>query len=316
MRHQDSTYWGLKLWLAKHGCSRFKLVNHSLMCTCPFHEETNPSFGIVADTSGKLVFKCFACQVRGSLKHLVNHLEGSWVNPTFFKHEIGQGSPILDLDEFLKDKDKFHNHKENFPEEVLDKFNFLSPYWSKRGIQDSTVKFFKLGWDRSKFSVSIPMREVKSQMLAGVCFRYTDCLPDFPADLLPKIRKQRFYQLPGSSPNRSFFGQETICNFANPVYLFESALDAANYWQRTAYQSLARWGTNLLTKLQRDYLQQFSEILIVADNDEHGIGQQNAKALQSQLLQIVRCKILTVQNHKDYTEAIENGVENPILESI
>lgn len=45
-----------------------------LLCLCPFHVESNPSFSVHAETG---VFRCFSCGVHGSIVQLISHLRAT-----------------------------------------------------------------------------------------------------------------------------------------------------------------------------------------------------------------------------------------------
>lgn len=298
-------YGALKTWLRRHGSRRFKVVSGKLMCTCPFHEENNPSFGILMDQQGRGWFKCFSagCEVVGWIGKLVTHLEGPFVDPRTFLQSICFDSPIPDV-ESSDYRSKFVE-VEVFNECILDEYNIYSEYWEHRGINRSTIQKFKLGYSPERHAVVIPVRRIGSRELVGLSFRFADSLPDFPQDLITKLANkelQKYFYLTGTRPAVAIFGQETILDYLKPVYLFEGALDAMLFHQNTGEQALARWGT-MFSDLHREFLRQFLKVCIVADNDVHGAGQTNARATYRQLVQSVDCHCVTVPSpYKDYSE--------------
>lgn len=312
----DREYSGLKLWLKKHGCRRFKTSGDTLMCTCPMpdHDDTNPSFGVTIDRKGHGWFNCFSCNTKGRIDSLVRILEGHWATVEMFRDILGEGSPIPDIREYERNGKNKYEEINVWPEQILQDYNYCHPYWTSRGIQQETIQEFCLGWSPEKFSVTIPMRKLGSEELVGVCFRYVETDPNFPQDLREKLQRrliQKYYYLPGSQPMISLFGTKTATDRMKPIYLFEGAIDALNFHQRTGNQAVARWGSKL-HELQRNFLQRFSEVKIIADNDSKGQGQATARTALIQLIRDVRCSTWIVDSgHKDYTDALMDGVEEP-----
>ena len=298
-------YGALKTWLRRHGCRRFKVVSSKLMTTCPFHEENNPSFGILLDQQGRGWYKCFSagCENTGWIGKLVTHLEGPYVEPRAFLATICFDSPVADV-ENADYRSKFVE-VEVFNEMILEEYNAYSEYWETRGVNRDTIRKFKLGYSATRHAVAIPVRRIGSRELVGVSFRFADILPDFPSDLITKLANkeiQKYFYLTGTRPAVAIFGQETITDYMKPVYLFEGAIDAMLYHQETGAQVLARWGV-MFSDLHREYLRQFFKVIIVADNDANEAGQTSAKATYRQLIQSVSCHCVTVpEPYKDYGE--------------
>ena len=99
---RDRYYSGLKAWLDKHGCRRFKTVNGYLMATCPFHSEKNPSFGVIVDSAGYGRYNCFACGEKGTIKGLIKKLEGAWTPLSLIIPQLIEGTPVRDYREYKK----------------------------------------------------------------------------------------------------------------------------------------------------------------------------------------------------------------------
>ena len=138
-----------------------KVVNSEkgveLLINCPFHNESNPSFGINTD---KEVFHCFSCREAGGLDKLIAKLRGITIkeareilsNYTYYNEQEVKPSIFKDYDEVEKEK-------------VLSKLEIapfrsgksLNPYLEERGFTLETVKKFRIGWNTNTQMITIPM---------------------------------------------------------------------------------------------------------------------------------------------------------------
>ena len=58
----------VKQLLEEKGCKHIRVNGNQLNCTCPFHDDNKPSFGINLETGA---YQCFACDAKGSITDFV-----------------------------------------------------------------------------------------------------------------------------------------------------------------------------------------------------------------------------------------------------
>lgn len=301
-------------FLKRNGSKRFKIISGNVMCTCPLHNESRPSFGVQIDKQGKGVFNCYGCGSKGSIWDLIRELEPYRTNRDIkdLIDDFSGESPVHKL----KDSDVPTLFK--ISDEDYARFAIRHEYWSMRGVDDNSVKRFKLGYCPERWSVTIPVRAFDTHDIIGVCFRVIDSHPVFPHELKLKLNAGmlgKYTYLQNTKPSYSLFGVEQIKN-RNEVYLFEGPIDAINFMQRNPdKQALAKFGT-MLTKAQLNYLQRFQKVIVVSDLDENGQGQKNSMNVTNLLREkgIITSVMRTIGDAKDYTEACLKGLNINLMQ--
>lgn len=303
----SENYDDIKRWLQGYGCSRFKVVNENLMCTCPFHSEENPSFGLKVGRDGKGTFQCMSasCGVRGTFNQLIQRLDGS-------------GSSAI-RDVLLRSVPRKVERKvkiETKPISKLDSYKIPSPFWMKRGITNESVERFQLGYDPNKFCATLPVFKLFDHELLGVCFRFDQENPYIPNELLEAYHRgeiPRYTYETGTQMQYSLFGADlidtTTYDGRSELYIFEGAIDAISFHQMTKKPVVARWRASL-TKFQRQFVKLFDTVYIVIDNDSKNQSEIAAKSdvlsLGGQKVEILKIDLPV----KDYNEALCKGYTN------
>lgn len=303
---------GMKSFLTSYGCQKFRSSGDGIMCTCPFHSERKPSFGVKVDRYGNGCFHCFACGEKGSIDTLIARLSGPTASKQEIKKHLTMGAPASSS----KQKKLI---QPDFSEEMLQCFNHQCAYWPERGIWPQTIEGFKLGLSLNDWSVTIPQRSIVDPgRLVGVCLRLWDTAAGFPSCLKMKLMRgeiRKYTHLPGSIPSASLFGVEAITSL-DEVYLFEGAIDAMNFMQVTGCQALARWGTGFHLN-QAGYLRRFKRVNVVVDNDGHGLGKLSALPVYRLLAPHTEVRIYDIPLPvKDYSEAVVQGYQNIPLQEV
>lgn len=291
-------------FLKKHNCTKFKIASGNLMCTCPFHDETRPSFGVKIDRQGKGMYNCYGCECKGSIWDLVRELESYRSNSEIrdYIDDFKSETPILKLE----DLDTVVLY--TLSESDYEQFAIKHEYWGMRGINEESVRKFKLGYCKERWAVTFPIRAFNTYDLIGVCFRPVDIHPSFPVELKLKMQAgllPKYSYLQNTKPSFSLFGIEHV-SLKKEVYLFEGPIDAINFMQiNTGCQAIAKYGT-MITRHQLSYLERFSRVNIVADNDT--AGRSNAKNCSTLLRNRgVLTTVLCLDScDKDFTDAVLN----------
>lgn len=143
-----------------------KLSGEWIMSCCPFHSETNPSFGVLVNYP--YTFSCFGCGAYGDIGKLVAHV-------------LGHKSELAGLQYIRKnytvasasDRKKFdmgalleggteQNKKRTLPDSEASKYTKKRhDYIVKRGFRDRTLVKYEVGYDEEAQAITFPVRTSK-----------------------------------------------------------------------------------------------------------------------------------------------------------
>lgn len=131
-------------------------------CVLPDHDDTHPSAQLNYE---KLTYKCFSCDSSGGLLWLIGMCRGGSASQArkWLAKQTGDGA-VQGLSELLAFFDALYGkkaeHKEPIPKfnkAILDPWMFIHPYLTEvRGIPESTLLAFKVGWDPATNRIVIP----------------------------------------------------------------------------------------------------------------------------------------------------------------
>lgn len=222
-----------------------------VMCVCIFHDDHNASMQFNLE---KGLFNCFSCQVGGSYRKIEKKLG-------IAHSEIGVSLDVIlrKLNE-LKHGAGRDKGMRVIPETELNKFTMPTDYWAKRGLWESTVSAFDLGYDIVNDAVTIPVRNMDGALL-GITRRYLD--PD--ADT-------RYKYPAGFKKGEHLFGSWLVANdpSALSVTLTEGAIDAMQLWQ-WGVPAMAIYGSSVtLEQIRQLKRLGLSEVVLFFDNDRAG----------------------------------------------
>lgn len=252
---------------------------------CPFHSNgeertASASFHLTGDKSGS--FYCFACHTKGTLSGILIRLFGrrdkaeNWLNNNYKILEVNEKRIVYqitpeeteDIQEYELASSIFTNH---------------SDYYESRGIPESLVEKFKLGYSKARNSVILPVFE--NGKLVFYQERYLD--KNSPIKwYLPKHGKVKI------------FGKEHI--HGRNVFVCESVFNSLTFW-KFGYESVALFGARV-----NDIFEQLLELgclkyTIAFDGDY--AGRKNAKELSDLLKDNNKLvQILNLPNKKDVND--------------
>lgn len=133
----------------------------NIMCCCPYHVETNPSFGIRKDYP--YAWNCFQCEIGGTLIQLVQHVLG-YANEVVAEHfilknysEILDKRPSLNIEDIL-DKKSLDRKVSHLDSELDNFIGKRHPYLYSRGFTEHTLNKYEIGYDEYSRSMVIPVR--------------------------------------------------------------------------------------------------------------------------------------------------------------
>lgn len=129
-----------------------KKRGNQYQCSCPFHIDKKPSFGI--NTEG--IYHCFSCQSKGNVVQLVQEilnldnykLAEDWLNKHFNNYILEtEEIPTLEFGN-KQDNIKLNETKPIYiSEEELKKYRVKHPYMYERKLNDDIIEKFDVGYD-------------------------------------------------------------------------------------------------------------------------------------------------------------------------
>lgn len=128
------------------------LRGHMMHCIHPDHEDIHPSMGIFQGRDGKMRLHCFGCgrtfDVFDAVE-ILDHIVGipqqySYLSRLFDNKEAVEDAVLSDrvLQEYVK-YCTLH----------------MTPYWQQRGISEAIIKKYRLGYDKQRDCIVIPVGE-------------------------------------------------------------------------------------------------------------------------------------------------------------
>lgn len=190
----------LRFELAQKGLNRFAVVRlngENLQSNCPFHkngQERKPSFGVNGEIDR---CHCFSCGWAGTIEEMISELYGyqdegkfgkRWLIKRFNTIEIETRKNIME--DFKNDNNTLCSSRYNrsnkrsdrilcrktrqvrlsdkteqkeITEEELDKYRYIHPYMSQRGLTDEIIERFDIGYDRERKEITFPVRDIEGR---------------------------------------------------------------------------------------------------------------------------------------------------------
>ena len=257
-RHEANSYTAnqIKRVLAGSGLNIEKEAESEYVVFCPFHANHRTPAGEINKYSG--LFFCFSCSHTADLIELVMHCS----NRTYFEAVRFIKSKEVETD-IVSDISSKLVEKEEWPEldmaivnklyEQALKSDRAIQYFNRRKITQDSIKKFKLGYSENQDMVTIPVQNHE-----GLCVGFVG----------RSVEGKTFKNTSGLPKSKLLFNLNRV-KTASRVYVVESSFDAIRLDQ-VGLPAVATLGANVSSK-QIGLLQKyFSDIMIVADNDEAG----------------------------------------------
>lgn len=139
--------------------TKTKYSGDNLMCCCPFHSETSPSFGVY--TQAPYYWNCFVCG-GGDLEKLVSHVlrihpsnVRSYLLKTFYEASNRKKLDMLSMLEKGTTNEQRNIH--------LD-LSTRHPYMYERGFTERSITKYELSYDAAGGFVIFPVRDSTGQI--------------------------------------------------------------------------------------------------------------------------------------------------------
>lgn len=228
---------------------RFHVVSQhgeEFLCKCPYHEDTGRPNLYVNGAKG--LFLCHACGAKGKID---GDIPADWMGLLErMRTAIDPPEPDFYDNAWLK-------QFQTFP----------TDYWTERGLSESVIRRFELGYDMLRDQGIIPVRDEHSR-LVGAIRRNLHPQPGEPRYLYPK----------GFPLSKTLYGSWMLGAKHTKVALVEGSIDALSCWSARV-PALALLGARLsVTQHRLLHRLDVKHIVIFTDNDT--AGQDGADEIQ------------------------------------
>ena len=257
-RNQASIYTAnqIKRVLAGSGVTVEKEAESEYIVFCPFHSNHRTPAGEINKYTG--LFFCFSCSKTADLIELVMHFSNRtyFESVRFIKSKEVETNILSEVNNKLIEKEEWTEFDmsvvNRLHEQALNSER-AKEYFVKRKITKESVIKFKLGYSENQDMVSIPI-----QNNDGLCVGFVG----------RSVEGKDFKNTSKLPKSKLLFNLNRV-KTASKVYVVESSFDAIRLDQ-VGFPAVATVGANVSSK-QIDLLQKyFSDIIIIADNDEAG----------------------------------------------
>ncbi|NCV86641.1 MAG: toprim domain-containing protein [Oxalobacteraceae bacterium] len=257
-RNQTNLYTAsqVKRVLSGSGVTVEKESESEYIVFCPFHANHRTPAGEINKYSG--LFFCFSCGKTADLIELVMHFS----NRTYFESVRFIKSKEVEVDILSEINSKLVEKEEwtEFDFSIVQRLHEQAlvserakEYFVKRKITKDSVIKFKLGYSETQDMISIPVHNHE-----GLCVGF----------VARSIEGKDFKNTTKLPKSKLLFNLNRV-KTASKVYVVESSFDAIRLDQ-VGFPAVATLGANVSTK-QLDLLEKyFSDIIVIADNDEAG----------------------------------------------
>jgi DNA primase len=249
---------------------------------CPYHNNNRTPAGEVAKDSG--LFFCFGCQTTKNLEEFIMHMSGR----TYF-----EAVRYIKSKETENDIEKLVNKTLVAPPEfvpydelILKRlYNQLvasdkaKNYLRYRKIEMSSWSKFSLGYSEKQDSVTVPMHSPD-----GMCLGF----------VARTIEGKDFKNTPGLPKGKILFNLHRVKS-SGTVYVVESSFDAIRLDQ-IGFPAVATLGANVSNSQTRLLEKYFTNVVLIADNDEAG------SIMKDKLIEKLGSLITVIRLDKNYKD--------------
>jgi DNA primase len=298
----------LREQLALNGLDYFaKTVDSGddLMVCCPYHkngQERRPSAGIRKSDG---MFHCLACGETHSLPEVIAYCFGhsdftfgyKWLVKNF-STAVAQDRADIKLNLVRNEaNDEVEKINDEVGEAELDSYRYTHPYMYKRGLIDSIIEFFDIGYDVKTNSITFPVRNSK-----GSCMFVAKRSVGRKRFDLPKNIEKPLYGL-YEIGQRKFSAKE-----CGKIYVCEGLFDCLRLWCNGKF-AVAGFGC-LFSDYQVQLLNALPtrHLVLALDNDDAGI--KATKRLKKVITNKLVTRVILPPHRKDIGECTDNEIQN------
>lgn len=276
-----------------------------LMVCCPYHkngQERRPSAGIRKSDG---MFHCLACGETHSLPEVIAYCFGhsdftfgyKWLVKNF-STAVAQDRADIKLN-LVRNRanDEVEKINDEVGEEELDSYRYTHPYMYKRGLIDSIIEFFDIGYDVKTNSITFPVRDSK-----GSCMFVAKRSVGRKRFDLPKNIEKPLYGL-YEIGQRKFSVKD-----CGKIYVCEGLFDCLRLWCNGKF-AVAGFGC-LFSDYQVQLLNALPtrHLVLALDNDDAGI--KATKRLKKVITNKLVTRVILPPHRKDIGECTDNEIQN------
>lgn len=257
-RNQTNLYTAsqIKRVLAGSGVTVEKETESEYIVFCSFHSNHRTPAGEINKYSG--LFFCFSCGKTADLIELVMHFSNRtyFESVRFIKSKEVETDILSEVNSKLIDKEEWTEFDMSIVQRLHEQALLserAKEYFIKRKITKESVIKFKLGYSENQDMISIPV------------FNHEGLCVGFVARSIENKDFKNTTKLPKSKLLFNLNNTKT----ASKVYVVESSFDAIRLSQ-VGIPAVATLGANISSKQIELLEKYFSDIFLIADNDEAG----------------------------------------------
>lgn len=277
--------------------------NEDVMVQCPYHkdgQERKPSAGIRKSDG---MFHCLACGETHSMVEVIAYCLGykdpmqgyKWLIQNFATTEVQERGKIAINFSRLNNDNVSNVVLPKVNERELDNYRYIHPYMYKRGLTDTIIEAFDLGYDKSTDSITFPVRDKNG-----------DCM--FVARR--SVSTKRF-DLPKGIV-KPLYGMYEMNRLAtlhlDKVYICEGLFDCLRLWCNGKV-AVAGFGC-LFNSYQVKQIQDLPcrTVVLALDNDEAGwkANERLRKLLTNKIIK----EVVLPEGRKDIGECTDEEIQN------
>jgi DNA primase len=294
-RVQTNTYTEeqIKRVLVGSGITVESEVGSDFIIFCPYHNNTRTPAGEVSKQSG--LFFCFSCQQTADLQELIMKM----TNRSYFEsiRFIKSKEKETNIEDLINKK--LYKPKEfiQYDEVLIKRLNnqtLESPramrYFEGRKITKKSIEKFSLGYSEKQDMVTIPVQSPDGMTIGFVA---------------RTIEGKEFKNTPGLPKSKILFNLHRI-KTSSRVYVLESSFDAIRVDQ-VGFPAVATLGANVSSSQIELLKKYFSEICVVADNDDAG------NTMANKLIEKIGSKAYMIKLDNKYKD-IGDMLDSDIIE--
>lgn len=257
-RNQTNIYTAsqVKRVLAGSGVTVEKEAESEYIVFCPFHSNHRTPAAEINKYTG--LFFCFSCSKTADLIELVMHFSNRtyFESIRFIKSKEVETDILSEVNNKLVDKEEWPEFDTSIVQRLHEQAlvsDRAKEYFIKRKLTKDSVVKFKLGYSENQDMITIPVQNHE-----GLCVGF----------VARSVEGKDFKNTTKLPKSKLLFNLNRV-KTASKVYVVESSFDAIRLDQ-VGFPAVATLGANVSSK-QIDLLQKyFSDIIVIADNDEAG----------------------------------------------
>jgi len=283
-------------------------------CSCPFHKDIKPSFGINKDG----IWHCFSCGEKGNAIQLVQKIldidnykiAEKWIEDKYYKF-ILETPTIPTLDFTLKEENKIEVPKKQYiPKEELNKYKFYHPYMYERKLTNQIIQMFDIGYDKDFIlEKKDPNGNIKYDHFGPAI---TFPVKDINGNILFIARRcinNKIFHYPDGA-EKPLYGVYELFKYhkdVKQIWVCESILDSLYLWTQNRV-AVALNGLGSSEQYRELESLGIKEMILALDNDK--AGEIGTRGIIDNVKNVYFRRAILPENRKDINECTEEEIKN------